>query len=47
MLKQFQTSDKARSCIVSRMLEEMEDHDGWSKENEDLLRMVSATVYAG
>ena len=37
----------AKSCIVSRALEEMQDQGGWSEEKEDLLKGVSSTIYSG
>ncbi|KAE9388468.1 cytochrome P450 [Gymnopus androsaceus JB14] len=45
-VKRNMASGTAKSCVVSRALEEMQDDGGWSEEKEEIMKMVSATMYA-
>ncbi|KAE9388472.1 cytochrome P450 [Gymnopus androsaceus JB14] len=45
-VKRNMASGTTKSCVVSRVLQEMQDDGAWSEEKEDFLKMASGTAYS-
>ncbi|KAE9388250.1 cytochrome P450 [Gymnopus androsaceus JB14] len=45
-VKRNMASGTTKSCVVSRVLQDMQDNGAWSEEKEDFLKMASGTAYS-